>query len=817
MAEDIQRSRGRPRGYKFDRGGTPTEFGPFIGIVVNNIDPVRSGRLQVWISQFGATDVDGSPNFNDKSTWRTVSYIPPFYGSTPHTGTNQGAGTFTGNAQSYGMWFTPPDLYTQVICFFVGGDPNQGYYIGCIPDPAINHMIPAIGASTRYTLGNGPQDSYFAGASQLPVTEINDENEAVFENPRFFDQSRPVHSYVAGVMMQQGLIRDRVRGPITSNSQRESPSAVFGVSTPGRAIYQGGLNERDIRQKLDLGQLRPQDVEVIARRGGHSLVMDDGDLEGQDNLVRIRTAKGHQITMSDDGDCFYIIHANGQTWLEFGKEGTVDVFATNSVNVRTQGEINLHADKDINMYAGGSINIKGRAVKLEGEASFDIIGTGKLTLYSKTAVGIKSDGSLNLKSTSGAWDGGGSLALIAGCITLNSGGSATVDTPTPLKDFNLVDTKFVQGQGWTAEPGKLKTIVTRAPTHEPYPYHNKGVNSESSLINQPASPLNTKAQTALASLTGLPVTNGILTSDILSTIPAEIPVGSLVTQQVTALQAQVAKTVDQTSDTLSVDKGIGTFGLSADQLEAAGFLKPGTVSTYLQDPTNLESILSSPSVWTGKNDVVNLASLLSDNKLQAITQNEVMVASLDGLRKAGVVTGTETPQQLAPFVQVASKYGVNNAVEWVRGQAPADLVSNITGTAKDAQYAVNLLDRSQTALNGTVLTASNYIGTANRGPLDQAVSEVLGDQKIPVPVYTDTTQTEETATFTGDAQIETQPDQGIIAGSITPEVRIRQLENQISNLQASIQFRERRGIDSSTQQSQLAALEAELARLIFGE
>jgi len=313
VPDNIVRTKGRSQQYKFDRGGTPAEMGPFIGVVVNNIDPTRSGRLNVWIAQFGATQADGSPDYADDTTWRTVSYIPPFYGVTPHTGTSVGVGTYPGNPQSYGMWFTPPDLFTQVICFFVEGDPNQGYYTGCVPGPGLNHMIPAIGASRRYQLGNAGQDSYLAGAKQLPVVEINNLNLAIADNPRFFDQTKPVQSVVAGIMYQQGLITDTVRGPITSNSQRESPSACFGISTPGKPVYQSGLSDLDIKNKLERDELTPQDIQVTSRQGGHSIVMDDGNLEGQDNLVRIRTSKGHQITMSDDGDCFYIIHANGQT------------------------------------------------------------------------------------------------------------------------------------------------------------------------------------------------------------------------------------------------------------------------------------------------------------------------------------------------------------------------------------------------------------------------------------------------------------------------------------------------------------------------
>lgn len=730
MPDNITRTKGRSQGYKFDRGGTPAESGPYIGIVKNNVDPTRSGRLQVYIEQFGGEDEE------DVTLWRTVNYIPPFYGVTPGGGSSgNGPGTFTGNPQSYGMWFTPPDLGTSVICMFVAGDPNQGYYIGCVPDPGVNHMLPAIGASRRFNLENSPQASYFAGASQLPVTEINGQNEAISENPRFFDQITPVHSYVAGIMMQQGLIKDTIRGPITSNAQRESPSAAYGITTPGQAIYQGGLSERDIKGQLERGQLLPQDVEVIARRGGHSLVMDDGDLEGQDNLVRIRTSKGHQITMSDDGDCFYIIHANGQTWLEFGKQGTVDVFSTNSVNIRTQGTLNLHADKQINMYAGSGINIKSPVMKLEAEASLDLIGTGKLTMYSKSLVGVKSDGSLNLKSSTGAWDAGSSMSLIAGCINLNSGGSAPVETPTPIKDLNLADTKFVNGTGWTVQPGTLKTIVTRAPTHEPYPYHNQGVNSVTALGETPATALTNQTANTLARLSNVPVSGGIDTAALLTQIPAEISVGSLDTEQVTGLLAQQAADVGQAADMISEDKGIGKYGLSPSQLESSGFLKPGTVQNFLQqDPTQLQSVLSSPSVWTGKGGVVNLPDLLTNESLQSLTQNEVMSSALSGLQSAGVVTGKEAPQQLAAFVQNASKFGVNDTVSWIKGAAPPNIAGAMDSVAKNAQFAVNFVDTKASQVN-TGLQLGGFTGTTDRGELDQALAGIIGNNKIPTPDF----------------------------------------------------------------------------------
>lgn len=474
MPESVVKSRGRPQNYKLDRGGVPAEGGPFLGVVMSNVDPTRSGRLQVYIEAFA----DGA--MDDPAKWTTVSYLPPFGGQTPlppaKSGANNDIGNYPGNQTSYGMWFTPPDLGVTVLCVFVNGDRSQGYYLGVVPDQSMGQMVPAIGAVKKYKTTNQNQATYFADAPQLPVTEINVNNQKINDSPTFYDSEKPVQSYVAGVMFQQGLIFDTERGPIASSSQRETPSAVYGISTPGIPIYQGGMTPNDIRKKVNAGEIKPNQAQVIGRVGGHSLLMDDGSVDGENAMIRLRTSKGHQITMSDSGNFFYIIHANGQTWLEFGVEGTVDVYSTNSINLRTKGDINLHADRDINMFAGRDFAVKAvRNMDLQAEVNLTAQCQNNLSIYSKGTIGIKSDGTLGIQSAGGSWEGGDALVFSAGGIDFNGPAAAPVEAPNPITKTILDDTEFSSSAGWGVLTEGLESIVSRAPTHEPYPYHNLGV------------------------------------------------------------------------------------------------------------------------------------------------------------------------------------------------------------------------------------------------------------------------------------------------------------------------------------------------------
>lgn len=733
--ENIQRSTGRNKSYKLDRGGAPAESGPFIGEVRNNIDPTRSGRLQVYIEDFAG------PDKNNPDLWRDVSYISPYYGYTQQSGTDQGAGSYTGNSQSYGFWGTPPDIGTKVVCFFASGDPNQGYYIGCVVEPGINHMTPAIGATSRYQLEEGSaQAGYFSNAPRLPVVEINDSNDAISANPRFFDEVKPIHSYVAGVMLQQGVINDTFRGPIGSNSQRESPSTVYGISTPGRPIYSGGLSEADIQSRLETGEVSPQEAIVIARRGGHTFVMDDGDLNGNDQLIRLRTAKGHQIILSDSGDALHIMHANGQSWIELGSEGTIDLYATNSVNIRSQGDVNIHADKNINLNSKSSVNINGdRSITAE-TSQLQLIGQNALTMYSEKYIGLKSDGTLSLQNTkTGTWNGGSSMIFSAGCIDLNGGTAPEVPKASSITKQKLPDVSFVEGQGWTVEPTALETIVSRAPTHEPYPLHGRGVNLTTTLTagvdNVPLSP---EIESRIESIQDVEF-NAITAEQYEQQAPVDIGVGSILPEQVTAMLAQASADVPQTFNDISDTLGVGKYGFNAGQLEKAGFLKPGTVDYYLQDGTaTLTDVLQSPSVWTGVDSVSNLGSFLGDETLQDTAQTNLYQSSLTDLKNTGLATGQESPSKLAGLVQTTSKHGTDGVSKWI-ADTDMDSVfkSDMDKTFRGAQYSVDFAtDKLNEDVKGYTSASNTSSNTTIRSSVDVAVKEVINNEKVPAPSYT---------------------------------------------------------------------------------
>jgi len=104
MALDDIKLKGRIKGTKHDSGGGVTYDVPMIGIVKDNIDPTRAGRIKVYLSE------QGSPNSDDSANWVTVNFLSSFFGRvTPQAG-QTGLGSYVDNTSSYGQWQAPPDI-----------------------------------------------------------------------------------------------------------------------------------------------------------------------------------------------------------------------------------------------------------------------------------------------------------------------------------------------------------------------------------------------------------------------------------------------------------------------------------------------------------------------------------------------------------------------------------------------------------------------------------------------------------------------------------------------------------------------------------
>ena len=689
MAEDIQKPKGPTKRGSPTRGGANPRLAPVLGIVKDNVDPTRSGRIMVYISDNSGTDPD------NKDNWRPVKFLSPFFGFTRPDAPNDGLGTYKGNPSSYGMWMAPPDIGTTVVCIFIDGDMNYGFYIGCVPEPEMMQMVPAIGATDNIVPNAGEAKSY-GGAKRLPVTNINTNNKAVADSKDYLTAPKPIHSYTATIMNQQGVINDPVRGPISSSSQRETPSRVgWGVSTPGRPIYEGGFDDTSIADNLKRDQSKQ--LRVVSRRGGHTIVMDDGDIIGRDNLVRIRTSLGHQILMSDDGQTLMLLHSNGQSYVELGKEGTIDMYATNSVNIRTQGDLNLHADNEINIHATKNLNIQGENIHINSEkefkqrtgADFSQFTTGKHTTKVSGAYSVNSGGQASMAS--------GAEAFVNGSkVNLNSGKTSTQPAEVPAIDKVLhTDTLFDKDKGFLAAPNKLVSITSRAPAHTPWAEACKGVDVKTSLdaaSSLPSSPSPAAAQTnATAASAG--VSNPVQTASTAASPPTGAASPALDKNTTKAITSQVATDAANGPLANAVTKGtaiantasgpvvgVGQYAQTPTQLEKSGVLKPGAgalVTSVAAATGNVQAAMTD-NLFTGKPGAENLKSFV--NNVQAQTESLVknIQVGQTALQNAGVMTGAESGTALGGMVMSAAKNGVNNTLSAIKNSATSGVSSAVT-------------------------------------------------------------------------------------------------------------------------------------------
>ena len=468
MAQDRIQGNKTPNWTNRDRvAGQRLDAATYIGIVKNNVDPTRSGRLQVWIPEFGG--VQDAVSQTDPVFWRTVNYASPYFGSTFQPEANK-INEFEKTNQTYGMWMVPPDVGNQVLCTFVNGDPNRGYWFACVNPTLSHYMVPGMAAGNKLANASPAIKDSIVKDSQppqsLPVAEFN-ENQPNAINSSFYENPKPIHDFQANVLFKQGLDRDSTRGAISSSSQRESPSHVFGISTPGRAFGNDPADDPTYQEKLAAGKVSQTDYAVKTRKGGHQFVMDDGDMMGQDQLVRLRSAAGHQILMHDTKKVMYIANSEGSVWIELAESGHMHIYTAGGFNLRSEGDLNFHgrnirmqAESDFNVSAGGGFNVSGGSLSLTGISSALLyggkvnIGSGASMTLGASQITVGSTGAIEINgSTIDLNKGEGGNSIGAQVLQANAHDDTTYDTKTRL---------------WSSVSRAASSIVGIMPAHEPW-------------------------------------------------------------------------------------------------------------------------------------------------------------------------------------------------------------------------------------------------------------------------------------------------------------------------------------------------------------
>ena len=245
------------------------------------------------------------------------------------------------------------------------------------------------------------------------------------------------------------------------------------------------------------------------------------------------------------------------------------------------------------------------------------------------------------------------------------------------------------------------------------------------------------------SLINVPLKNPITVADF-AAVGSTAAVGPLTPSETQAVIAQIANLVDQPYDEISVEDGIGEYGLGTPQLEQAGYLKPGT-----SDYPNFNCAISSPSVWTGKDGVYSLDDVLTNPTLQTQMQTQVMQISYNSLTAAGTIQEPTTAPATVSTGQVYTNNGLATltAASLVTGAAALSsnfnsivstslagaanlnsLLSNpVANISTLASGAVNTVTQSIASLGTNALaTANNLVNTTIGSTIGQATALVTG-------------------------------------------------------------------------------------------
>jgi len=234
---------------------------------------------------------------------------------------------------------------------------------------------------------------------------------------------------------------------------------------------------------------------------------------------------------------------------------------------------------------------------------------------------------------------------------------------------------------------------------------------------------------SIPNLINVPLENPITQADFVNInadntfAPTEI--GPLNVSQVQGLMAQVANFTSQqrqnqgiitpTINTTTANQtivnqitGIGIYGLFCEQLEQAGYVKPGTYLRFIAiDPNDFVSTMNSPGIWTGLNGIYSLDEFLISLSDQNSAQLTLMRNGYESLTATGVITppATQPASAMRGYVYTQSGLQTISAVSAATGIAIS--VPTTSGLSAANTPLANLLSTPLTNPGSLATGASN--------------------------------------------------------------------------------------------------------------
>mgnify|MGYP003637556892 FL=1 len=668
-----------------DIPGIREEKGIVIGIVKVNAHPASMGNLSVFIPTFADAGID-----NVKSQWRQVRYCTPFYSRTEVLGSGDNTIVTKNTA---GMVYPCPDIGTKVLCFFPEGRNQDGFWFACAPDTYMMQSLPEPALTSNITTEPGQ-----IRGTKAPGGEFNDNDNRTDEIKNYLTPKRAFDFYTHSILKTQGIDQDEIRGLTSSNYMRETPSELFGITTKGRRVAPNGVDIADntaiigkLKSNADLTKSEAAAVEgKFARKHGHSLVMDDGDIEGNNNLIRFRTAAGHQILMHDTEDLIYIGNSKGTSWIQMDAEGQLDVYSRTNINLRSRN-INMHADSSIKMFAGNNIQIvAGNILQLEGGNLAHMNSEGSAMVYGAKSIDIKSGSNLQIEGSKVGIKASGNMDLEAACLALNGKASGARNQKAAIKSTKPETVR--NGKGFWEATETLKTTVDRVPTHEPFAEH-KTTTQESLLRSIQVGDIPTSGTVLITALNQavktdgpglsliklLPNSENILASTILKQADINVNVGDLSSDIIKNLAAATVEKAGSGGLLSFIDpitKAVGKYGTDAVSLINNGFVRPETF---------FNGELENPRMWTNKLGIDGLTAFLGAGNIQEDLFLTDIVDDYQNATFTGAIQDDDDESTIAGMVMVARAANATVASDFREGRVidPKPIIGTVNIASAD--------------------------------------------------------------------------------------------------------------------------------------